>query len=60
MPGLYRTGDFELVGFIVGAVRREHLIDGSGVQPGQVLIGLPSAGLHTNGYTLARKILFEG
>jgi len=59
MPGLYQAGDFELVGFIVGAVRREHLIDGSGVCPGQVLLGLPSAGLHTNGYTLARKILFE-
>jgi phosphoribosylformylglycinamidine cyclo-ligase len=59
MPGLYAAGDFELVGFIVGAVRREHLIDGSRVAPGQVLLGLPSAGLHTNGYTLARKILFE-
>ncbi len=59
MPGLYRGGDFELVGFLVGAVQREHLIDGTRVRPGQALIGLPSAGLHTNGYTLARKILFE-
>ena len=59
MPGLYRDGDFELVGFIVGAVQREHLIDGGGVEPGQVLLGLGSAGLHTNGYTLARRILFD-
>jgi len=58
MPGLYRTGDFELVGFIVGAVQKEHLIDGQGVKPGQVMLGLGSNGLHTNGYTLARKILF--
>ncbi|HED64225.1 MAG TPA: phosphoribosylformylglycinamidine cyclo-ligase [Planctomycetes bacterium] len=58
MPGLYKEGDFELVGFIVGAVQREHLIDGSRVRPGQVLLGLRSAGLHTNGYTLARRILF--
>lgn len=59
MPGLYRHGDFELVGFIVGAVQKEHLIDGKGVKPGQVMLGLRSNGLHTNGYTLARKILFE-
>ena len=59
MPGLYAAGDFELVGFIVGAVRRDLLIDGSGVMPGQVLLGLPSAGLHTNGYTLARRIVFD-
>ncbi len=59
MPGLYQPGDFELVGFIVGAVQREHLIDGKGVEPGQVLLGLGSAGLHTNGYTLARRILFD-
>ena len=59
MPGLYAAGDFELVGFIVGAVERHLLIDGSRVRPGQTLLGLPSAGLHTNGYTLARHILFE-
>jgi len=59
MPGTYQPGDFDLAGFIVGAVKREHLLDGSRVRPGQVLIGLPSNGLHTNGYSLARHILFE-
>ncbi len=59
MPGLYREGDFDLVGFIVGAARRDRLIDGSRVRPGQVLLGLESSGLHTNGYSLARKIVFE-
>jgi len=59
MPGLYAEGDFDLVGFIVGAAPRERLIDGSAVRAGQVLIGLESDGLHTNGYSLARKILFE-
>lgn len=59
MPGLYAEGDFDLVGFIVGAVKRDRLIDGSRVAPGQVLIGLPSAGLHTNGYSLARAIVFD-
>ena len=59
MPGLYSDGDFDLAGFIVGSVKREHLLDGSKVQPGQVLLGLESAGLHTNGYSLARKVLLE-
>jgi phosphoribosylformylglycinamidine cyclo-ligase len=59
MPGLYAAGDFDLAGFIVGAVRREKVLDGSRVQPGQKLLGLASAGLHTNGYSLARRILFD-
>jgi len=59
MPGLYAPGDFDLVGFIVGAVKREHLIDGSRVRAGQRLIALASDGLHTNGYSLARKVCFE-
>ncbi|QDU84979.1 Phosphoribosylformylglycinamidine cyclo-ligase [Planctomycetes bacterium Pla163] len=59
MPGLYSKGDFDLVGFVVGAVKREHLIDGTRVRPGQTLIGLASDGLHTNGYSLARKVCFE-
>lgn len=59
MPGLYKEGDFELAGFLVGAVKKEHLLDGSEVRPGQILIGLTSSGLHTNGYSLARRILFE-
>lgn len=59
MPGFYRPGDYELVGFIVGIVDRPLLIDGSRIRPGDLLLGLPSSGLHTNGYSLARKVLFE-
>ncbi len=59
MPGLYATGDFDLVGFIVGSVAQDKILDGSKVRAGQQLIGLASDGLHTNGYSLARKILFE-
>ncbi|MFT4542185.1 MAG: phosphoribosylformylglycinamidine cyclo-ligase [Planctomycetota bacterium] len=59
MPGLYAAGDFDLVGTIVGAVARDKIIDGSRVRAGQVLLGLPSAGLHTNGYSLARKVIFD-
>ncbi len=59
MPGFYDIGDYELVGFIVGIVDRPNLIDGSRIRPGDQLIGLPSSGLHTNGYSLARSILFE-
>jgi phosphoribosylformylglycinamidine cyclo-ligase len=59
MPGLYAPGDFDLAGFIVGAVARDKILDGSRVRPGQVLLALPSSGLHTNGYSLARRILFE-
>jgi phosphoribosylformylglycinamidine cyclo-ligase len=59
MPGFYRPGDYELVGFIVGLVDRRAILDGGRVEPGDVLVGLPSAGLHTNGYSLARRILFE-
>jgi phosphoribosylformylglycinamidine cyclo-ligase len=59
MPGFYQPGDFELVGFIVGLVDRCRILDGSRVRPGDVLVGLESTGLHTNGYSLARKILFD-
>jgi phosphoribosylformylglycinamidine cyclo-ligase len=59
MPGLYQPGDYELVGFIVGMVDRPKVLDGSRVAAGDVLVGLPSSGLHTNGYSLARRILFE-
>jgi len=59
MPGTYAEGDFDLAGFLVGAVRPEHLLDGSRVRPDQVLLGVPSSGLHTNGYSLARRVLFE-
>jgi phosphoribosylformylglycinamidine cyclo-ligase len=59
MPGFYADGEYDLAGFIVGVVEREQVIDGRGIAPGDVLIGLPSAGLHTNGYSLARKICFD-
>jgi phosphoribosylformylglycinamidine cyclo-ligase len=59
MPGFYQPGDYELVGFIVGLVDRPKVLDGSKVVPGDVLVGLPSSGLHTNGYSLARRVLFE-
>lgn len=58
MPGLYRGGDYDLVGCMVGVVDRARLLDGSKVRPGDVLVGLPSTGLHTNGYTLARRVFF--
>ena len=57
LPGIYKRGDFDLVGFIVGAVERDGVIDGSAIQPGDAILGLPSSGLHTNGYTLARRAL---
>ena len=59
MPGFYADGEYDLAGFIVGAVDGEHLIDGRSIAVGDVLIGLPSTGLHTNGYSLARRIVFE-
>ena len=59
MPGFYRDGEYDVAGFIVGLVDRDRLVDGSRVRPGDALYGLASAGLHTNGYSLARKILFE-
>lgn len=59
LPGLYPDGEYDLVGCIVGAVRRRDLVTGRAIRPSDVLIGLPSTGLHTNGYSLARRILFE-
>ncbi len=59
MPGFYADGEYDLAGFIVGVVDRDKLITGSAIQPGDVLIGFPSTGLHTNGYSLARKLFFE-
>ncbi len=58
MPGFYGAGEYDLAGFIVGIVDRDKVITGKNVQPGDVLIGLASNGLHTNGYSLARKLLF--
>jgi phosphoribosylformylglycinamidine cyclo-ligase len=59
MPGFYADGEYDIAGFIVGIVERERIIDGRSIAPGDTLIGLPSAGLHTNGYSLARRILFD-
>jgi phosphoribosylformylglycinamidine cyclo-ligase len=59
MPGMYRKGEYDLAGCIVGVVDRAKMIDGSRIRPGDVLLGLASNGLHTNGYSLARQILFE-
>jgi phosphoribosylformylglycinamidine cyclo-ligase len=60
MPGMYRPGHYDLVGAIVGTVARERFVDGSAITPGDALIGLASDGLHTNGYSLARRALFDG
>ena len=59
MPGMYRKGEYDLAGCIVGVVERARMIDGRTIKTGDVILGLPSNGLHTNGYSLARKILFE-
>jgi phosphoribosylformylglycinamidine cyclo-ligase len=59
MPGFYKDGEYDLAGFIVGVVDREKLITGAKIQAGDVLVGLPSTGLHTNGYSLARKLFFQ-
>jgi len=59
MPGFYPHGEYDLAGFIVGVVEREKIITGKSVEIGDIVLGLPSNGLHTNGYALARKLLFE-
>jgi phosphoribosylformylglycinamidine cyclo-ligase len=58
MPGIYREGEYDLAGTIVGVVDRPKMLDGSLVRPGDILVGLPSDGLHTNGFSLARRVLF--
>jgi len=60
MPGTYTTGEHDIVGCVTGVVERDNIINGSAIQAGDVIIGLSSSGLHTNGYSLARKILFDG
>ena len=59
MPGFYADGEYDIAGFIVGIVDKAKVIDGRSIVPGDVLIGLPSAGLHTNGYSLARSVMFD-
>ena len=60
MPGFYADGEYDVAGFIVGAVERSKVIDGRSIEAGDVLIGLPSSGLHTNGYSLVRRVVFDG
>ena len=59
MPGFYPPGEYDLAGFIVGVVERKKILTGKSVKPGDALLALPSSGLHTNGYSLARKLVFE-
>jgi phosphoribosylformylglycinamidine cyclo-ligase len=59
MPGMYADGEYDLAGFIVGVVDRERLINGRAIAVGDVIVGVPSSGLHTNGYSLARRIVFD-
>jgi phosphoribosylformylglycinamidine cyclo-ligase len=59
MPGFYADGEYDIAGFIVGAVNRTGIVDGRDIVAGDVLLALPSAGLHTNGYSLARRVLFD-
>src|SRR6184192_2859215 len=59
MPGFYAAGEYDVAGFIVGVVDREKIIDGRTIEAGDVVLGLPSVGLHTNGYSLARKLFFD-
>ena len=59
MPGFYNEGEYDIAGFIVGIVGRESVVDGKAIRKGDLLIGLPASGLHTNGYSLARHIVFE-
>src|SRR5918999_3995478 len=59
MPGFYAEGEYDIAGFIVGVVDRERVIDGRRIEPNDAVLALPSAGLHTNGYSLARKLFFE-
>ncbi len=59
MPGIYKAGEYDLAGFAVGVVEREKIVDGTRIKDGDVIIGLHSSGLHSNGFSLARKVLFE-
>ncbi|MCL6611839.1 MAG: phosphoribosylformylglycinamidine cyclo-ligase [Peptococcaceae bacterium] len=59
MPGFYKEDEYDIAGFAVGVVERSRIVDGSGIRPGDVLVGIPSSGLHSNGFSLARKALFE-
>lgn len=57
MPGFYKEGEYDVAGFAVGSVKQDKVIDGKSIQEGDVLLGLPSSGVHSNGFSLARKVL---
>ena len=57
MPGFYKEGEYDVAGFAVGSVKQDRVIDGKDIQEGDVLLGLPSSGVHSNGFSLARKVL---
>jgi phosphoribosylformylglycinamidine cyclo-ligase len=59
LPDFYRPGDYDMAGFCVGVVERDHIVNGRAIQPGDVVLGLASTGLHSNGYSLVRKVVFE-
>ena len=59
LPGFYKSNEYDLAGFAVGIVEKENIIDGSKIKPGDILIGIESSGLHSNGYSLAQKVCFE-
>jgi phosphoribosylformylglycinamidine cyclo-ligase len=59
LPDFYRPGDYDMAGFCVGVVERDHIVDGRTIRPGDVVLGLASSGLHSNGYSLVRKVVFE-
>jgi phosphoribosylformylglycinamidine cyclo-ligase len=59
LPDFYQPGDYDMAGFCVGVVERDHIVNGRGIQPGDVVLGLASTGLHSNGYSLVRKVVFE-
>ena len=59
MPDMYQPGDYDLAGFCVGVVERQKVLDGSTISPGDTVLGVASSGLHSNGYSLVRKIVFE-
>lgn len=59
MPGFYKDGEYDLAGFAVGIVEKDEIIDGRGIRPGDLIVGFSSSGLHSNGYSLARKVLFD-
>ena len=60
MPGLYQPGEYDVAGFAVGSVKQDKVIDGKQIQEGNILIALPSSGLHSNGYSLVRKVFEAG